>query len=145
MQVQRQRWVAGRWAVARRYVGPLLRQAWRAPSLLALDTALYLSAPPRSLVLGLWSVLALLALTGISGSIWPAWLWLELLGLFGVYVGVALWLDGATWRDAWHVLAGVKALPGFIWMMIRALGHALRGRPVRWVPTPHGHERTHSP
>lgn len=145
MQVQRQRWVAGRGAVARRFTGPLLRQACRSRSLLAFDNALYLSAPPRSLLLGLWGGLAVLALSGALGSVWPAWLWLGLLGLFGVYVAAALWLDGASWRDAWHLVGSVKAFPGFAWMMARALVRTLRGAPVHWVPTPHGHERTPSP
>lgn len=145
MKLQRQRWVAGRGSVARQFTGALLRKAWQTKSLLALDTAFYLSAPPRSMLVGMWGVLALLGFTGVLSSIWPAGLWLSLIGLFAVYLGAALWLDGANWQDTRLLVGSVKAFPNFVWMMLGALGRALRRTPVRWVPTPHGQEPMHRP
>lgn len=139
MGTQRDRWMAGRGQVARAYVGPLLRRFAATGDALALDTALFLVAAPRSLLLagmGGFLLLALLA-PGIPG-LWPAATWFSVcLGFVG-YVLAGMWLDGATRRDYVRLVRGVGQLPRFTLQMAGATWKALTGAAVRWVPTPHG-------
>lgn len=139
MGTQRDRWMAGRGQVARAFVGPLLAKFARTGSLLALDTALYLVAAPRSLLLAGMGGLTLLALAapGLPGM-WPAWVWLATCAGFVAYVLAGLALDGAAPRDYLRLFKGAAQLPRFTLQMARATWKALTGAAVRWVPTPHG-------
>lgn len=139
MGTQRDRWMAGRGQVARAFVGKLLWKFLRSGDPLALDTALYLVAAPRSLLLAGMGGLTLLALAapGLPG-IWPAWVWLAACSGFVAYVLAGLWLDGAGLRDYARLLTGLTQLPRFTLQMARATWKALSGAAVRWVPTPHG-------
>ena len=139
MGTQRTRWMAGRGQVARAFVGPLLRRFVATRDPLALDTALYLVAAPRSLLLaGMGGFLLLAAAAPGLPGIWPAWVWSGACAGFVGYVFAGLWLDGATRRDYARVLRGVGQLPRFTFQMAGATWKALTGAAVRWVPTPHG-------
>lgn len=139
MGTQRSRWMAGRGQVARAFVGPLLRRFAATGDPLALDTALFLVAAPRSLLLAGLGGFCLLALLvpGLPG-LWPAWIWLAACFGFVGYVLAGLWLDGASRGDYLRLLRGVVQLPRFTWQMAQATWKALTGAAVRWVPTPHG-------
>ncbi len=139
MGTQRNRWMAGRGQVARAYFGPLMRRFAATGDALALDTALFLVAAPRSLLLAGMGGFLLLAtiLPGLPG-LWPAWVWLGVCLGFVAYVLIAMWLDGASRRDYLRLLRGVGQLPRFTWQMAGATWKALSGAAVRWVPTPHG-------
>jgi cellulose synthase/poly-beta-1,6-N-acetylglucosamine synthase-like glycosyltransferase len=139
MGTQRDRWMAGRGQVARTFTGPLLATFARTGSLLALDTALYMLAVPRSLLLAGMGSLTLLALAapGLPG-LWPAWIWLATCLGFVAYVLAGLWLDGAAARDYLRLFKGAAQLPRFTLQMAHATWKALTGAAVRWVPTPHG-------
>ena len=150
MGTQRTRWLAGRGQVARAYVGPLLARFGRTGDLRALDTALYLVAPPRSLLLAALAGFTGLALVGdrawaggaMGGAglpgVWPLWGWLALDLGFVAYVLAGLALDGARWREYGRLGRSLAQLPRFTWQMTRASWQALTGAAVRWVPTPHG-------
>jgi cellulose synthase/poly-beta-1,6-N-acetylglucosamine synthase-like glycosyltransferase len=139
MGTQRGRWMAGRGQVARAFVGPLLAKFVRTGDPLALDTAGYLVAAPRSLLLASMGGMLLLALAapGLPGM-WPAWVWFATCLGFVAYVLAGLWLDGASARDYARLGRGVAQLPRFTLQMASATWKALTGAAVRWVPTPHG-------
>lgn len=139
MGTQRDRWMAGRGQVARAYCGPLLRRFVATGDALALDTALFLVAAPRSLLLaGMGGCFLLAALAPGLPGIWPAWVWFgACLGFVG-YVLAGMWLDGATRSDYVRLARGVAQLPRFTLQMAGATWKALTGAAVRWVPTPHG-------
>ena len=139
MGTQRVRWMAGRGQVARAFSGPLLRRFIATGDPLALDTALFLLAAPRSLLLaGMGGFLVLSAAFPRLPGIWPAWLWLATCLGFVAYVLAGLWLDGASRRDYVRLLRGLTQLPRFTLQMAGATWKALTGAAVRWVPTPHG-------
>ena len=67
---QRHRWEAGRLAVGRQYVGPLLRRAWRERDPVALELALELLTLPLAQLV-LW-IIAVQVLAAIAALFWPA-------------------------------------------------------------------------
>lgn len=139
MGTQRTRWMSGRGQVARDFTGPLLKSFFTRGSLLGLDTALYFTAVPRSLLLVSLAGLAFLALAapGLPG-LWSAGVWLAALVGFVFYVLAGLWLDGASRRDYVALVGGVAQLPRFTWQMTQATWKALNGFRARWISTPHG-------
>lgn len=139
MGTQRNRWMAGRGQVARAFFGPLMRRFTSSGDPLALDTALFLVAAPRSLLLAGMGGFFLLAalLPGLPG-LWPAWVWFGACFGFVLYVLAGMWLDGAERRDYLRLVRGLGQLPRFTWQIAGATWKALSGAAVRWVPTPHG-------
>lgn len=133
---QRQRWVAGRAQVARAYA-PRLWRAGLTGNANALDMAMFLSTPPRVLLLLGFCFAALAAIAGLPGMA-PLSLWIGCLVTFAFYVLAGLYLDGAPLRAYWGLAKGTLQLPRFAWLMTLAAGRALSGAAVRWVPTPHG-------
>lgn len=137
MQTQRNRWMAGRGQVARAYVKPLLKSFFTTGNWNALDMAAFLMSPPRVLTLAGFGALLLLALAGVPG-VWSAALWFGCLALFGAYVCLGLYLDGAPARAYMGLFKGALMLPRFFFQMAGATWKALTGARVRWVATPHG-------
>jgi len=132
---QRKRWVAGVAIAARRYGWRLLAAGVRNASVQQLVAAFAVTKPPRSLLLGLMGLLA------IVGALFPdipyllPWLfWAAALGSFAVYVLLGMVLDGAR-PAAYLALLGA---PAFVVMMMGAtLVGVLRASKQRWIPTEH--------
>ncbi|MEB3197573.1 MAG: glycosyltransferase family 2 protein [Candidatus Sericytochromatia bacterium] len=139
MGQQRRRWLSGRAQAARRHAGALLEAAVRQRRLLALDTLLDVTAPPRSLQLLVWLTGFLLAVGGLQPWGWGL-VWGACLALVPVYLATALWLDGQGLRQAGAMLASLSGLPRLTWQLLRARAAALGGRPQGWIPTRHGED-----
>jgi hypothetical protein len=129
---QRARWAAGRRHVARRLVGPLLRQAAarREPGLL--DLAIRLVQPSRSFVALLSAVLGVVA--GVTGSgllfPWPVWAVIAAIQLLSPVA--FLWREGVGWR--YLIRYPLLVLLAILWLPIRLMSRVV-GR--RWYHTPH--------
>lgn len=137
MQIQRERWVAGRAQVAKTFLRSLLVAFVTRGNPVALDVAGYLCAPPRSVMLAGHTLLFIAAVLALPGT-WPAIFWGCVLILFAIYVGTGLWLDGNPARSLRLVGHAIAQFPGFTWMMVRALFKGLLGKSSVWIPTPHG-------
>jgi len=128
---QRKRWEQGRFALVRRYTGPLLSKAWRDRDRLCLDLALDLMVPPLSyllLHLGAWTGAAL-----AMAAFWPSTRPLLGWALIADSALVAHVLRG--WQLSGVGLQGLADLlrvPGFLYWKLRLLGEE---RLQQWQPT----------
>jgi len=125
---QRRRWEQGRIALLRSRVGPLLRQAVTAPSLVCLDLAVELLVLPLSYV-----VLNILALTLLAWLLAPAgmWPWTGVLCLTAVAVYV---LRG--WQLSGTGVRGLLDLARAPFYLVWKVLVMLRGRrSSEWVRT----------
>jgi cellulose synthase/poly-beta-1,6-N-acetylglucosamine synthase-like glycosyltransferase len=92
---QRHRWEAGRFQMAKQYLIPLLREAYKTKSKLLLDLAMDLIVPPLSIVATAAFAGAVLSLALTS---W-AWIpWMLSIGCIAVYVVRGVIVSGAGWR-----------------------------------------------
>jgi cellulose synthase/poly-beta-1,6-N-acetylglucosamine synthase-like glycosyltransferase len=132
---QRKRWVAGVAIAARRYGWRLFATGLRNASLQQLVAAFAVTKPPRSVLLGLMGLLAVLgALFPAAPLLLPWPFWLAALGSFAAYVLLGMALDGVR-PAAYLALLGA---PVFVVMMMgTTLVGVLRASKQRWVPTAH--------
>ena len=132
---QRERWIGGRVAMARRFVPVLLREAVRRPSLMLADLAMDLLVPPLS-------VLTLLATAGVgisagaglvsAGLTTPLAAWGLSFAALVVHVAHAARVarrGRALLRVAW-------SLPGYALGKALITFRSLRRSDERWVRTP---------
>jgi cellulose synthase/poly-beta-1,6-N-acetylglucosamine synthase-like glycosyltransferase len=132
---QRERWIGGRAAMARRYLGALVRGAVTRPSLMLADLALDLVVPPLS-VLAVASAAGLavsVVLAAAAGSIGAsAIVWSLASAALFVHVMHAARLAGesrAFLRAAW-------SLPRYAWDKTMTAARALPRSEEIWVRTP---------
>jgi hypothetical protein len=124
---QRERWEAGRAALARKQVGLLLSRSLRARSLVLFDLAMDLFVPPLTYV-ALAAVGGALA-SAASWAFWHGAWWSALPSIVAVacvasYVVRGVWLSGVGWR----------AVPDLAWApvyMIWKVALALRSTRAR--------------
>jgi cellulose synthase/poly-beta-1,6-N-acetylglucosamine synthase-like glycosyltransferase len=133
---QRLRWMQGYWDVAARYLPRLLAKAARG-SPRCLELALYLVAPPRSLLTAAVFAMGVATLL-MPGEAWlieiPAGAWFAIGSVLAVLPLLALPLERAPAR----VYASVPLIPLFAvsWAPLVVLGLVRRGR-REWVGTAH--------
>ncbi len=132
---QRDRWIGGRVAMARRYLTALVGQAVRRRSLMLADLAIDLMVPPLSLltVCAVLGVGASFAIGMVSGSFPVSGLvWLVTAAALGVHVAVASRIAG----QGRALLRAAGAIPGYaLDKTVRAL-RATRRSDETWVRTP---------
>jgi hypothetical protein len=132
---QELRWEGGRFALARRHLGALLRAAWRQRAWLHLDAALDLTTPPFALLAagtaGMAALHALIWLAGGPGL--PAALWAALLAgqTFYVLAGCALARVPVRAYAALAVYGPLYAVAKVWYCILVAAGGSRE-----WVPTP---------
>jgi len=132
-RTQRQRWEGGRWALARRFGGPLLAEALRRGSPMVFDLAMDLLVPPLSYV-AMATALGV-ALSGAhvlfaGGASWSVVPWLACLVGLTAYVVRGVWLARVGMRG---VLDLLWAPIYVVWKLALALrpSSARRGEWVR--------------
>jgi cellulose synthase/poly-beta-1,6-N-acetylglucosamine synthase-like glycosyltransferase len=135
---QELRWEGGRFALARRCLGPLLRAVWqrrRGGWWPYLDTALDLTTPPFVLLAAgtaAMTVIHALLWLAAGGPGWPASLWAALLAGQAVYVFTGCAVARAPWRAyAALFLYG----PLYAAAKVRYCLTIARGETVGWIPT----------
>jgi hypothetical protein len=132
---QRQRWEGGRGAVARQYVMPLLRAAFRRRDPVVLDLALDLLVPPLSRIvaavgLGWVAALVVVGVWGGAAALVALSLWtLAAIGLI-VYVGRGCAMSGG-YRSALDLLWA----PFYMLWKITVPARASRSPAAEWVRT----------
>jgi 1,2-diacylglycerol 3-beta-glucosyltransferase len=134
VDTQRERWIGGRVAMARRFAPALVRQALRGRSLMAADLACDLIVPPLSVLLlasiaGLAISLLLAMAAGATTWAWAVWL-LACAGL-GVHVAHAARVAGRG--RAFIRAAG--SVPGYAVGKALTAVRALRRSDDAWVRT----------
>jgi len=131
---QRDRWIGGRVAMARRFVPALVRQAARGRSLMAADLACDLIVPPLSVLL-LASVtglaLSLLLAIAAAGPTWSWVMWLTTCVGLGVHVAHAARVAGRG--QAFVRAAG--SIPGYALGKAVTAARALQRPDNVWVRT----------
>jgi 1,2-diacylglycerol 3-beta-glucosyltransferase len=130
---QRDRWIGGRVAMARRWAGPLLAMAVRRRSGLAADLAVDLVLPPLSALL---VVLALgvpvaAGIAWLGGGVWPLVLWTAALVMLVVHVGHAAVLAGRG-RD---FLRALLTVPRYAVDKARLVVRGVRTTDDSWIRT----------
>jgi cellulose synthase/poly-beta-1,6-N-acetylglucosamine synthase-like glycosyltransferase len=132
---QRKRWVAGVAIAARRYGWRLFAAGVRNANLQQMVAAFAVTKPPRSILLGLMGLLAVVGALFPNAPFLLPWLfWTAALGSFAVYVLLGMALDGVR-PAAYLALLGA---PVFVVMMMgTTLVGVLRASKQRWVPTTH--------
>lgn len=136
MGAQRKRWLSGKAQVARAYGPALLARFLRRGDWQALDTALYMTALPRVLLVAGALAFALLGALLPAAGFWPPAFWLALLAFgLGSYVVSGLRLDGAGFGAIARSLGLLVHLPRFAWQMLGGTLAALAGRRVLWERT----------
>lgn len=130
---QRLRWYGGAFDMQRRYLGPLLRAAWRHRSLDALDRALELALPPFSALCvtaaGLVLLQSILWMAGVPSFLGPSVL---LAALALAYPFLGLWAERAPASSFRALLHG----PFYaLWRVRVGLTARLRRGRVPWVRT----------
>ena len=128
---QRARWMAGRRAVARRYLGPLWRGAIEQRSLRLFDVGLRLVQPGRSFVAALSGGLTLTALATRSRLLFPWPIWGAITALQFLEPIPFLHRDGVATK---HLLRyPFLAILAVLWIPIRIVSAMTRG----WGHTVH--------
>ncbi len=132
--VQRERWIGGRFAMARRFGGALVRGAVKRRSLMLADLACDLFVPPLSLLTLASGVgcVASLALAGASSTFVPAAVvWSAAFAGLCLHVTHAAWVAGQGWA-----LAGAAgAIPRYALDRTMTALRALRPSEDTWVRT----------
>lgn len=128
---QRARWVRGKRAVARQWVGKLLRAAGSQRSWAPVDVAIRLIQPGRSFLVLLAAVLALAS--GVTGSdvLLPWWLWTVAASVWFLAPMVFLIREGVPARYIARYPA--LALLALLWLPIRVASRVGKGG---WRRTP---------
>jgi cellulose synthase/poly-beta-1,6-N-acetylglucosamine synthase-like glycosyltransferase len=129
---QRARWVAGKRALARQFVRPLLAQGWRRRAWEPVDVALRLLQPGRSFIALLSAILLVVAALWPSIYLLPAAVWA------GATIVQLVWPLPFLVREdvpVRYLLAyPVVTLIAALWAPIRIVSRLQRG----WYHTPHG-------
>jgi cellulose synthase/poly-beta-1,6-N-acetylglucosamine synthase-like glycosyltransferase len=130
---QRERWIGGRLALARRQAGPLLWQGIGRRSGMLIDLALDLLVPPVSVLAGVIAVGSVMAtgLWGVGGPGLVAAVWGTALVGLTVHVFHAAALAGRSRA----LLSAAVTLPGYALRKARILARTWRSRDDRWVRT----------
>ena len=131
---QRERWIGGRFAMARRFVPTLLRRAFRDRSPMLADLAADLMTPPLSL-LSLASIAGLAASGALAlakgGPTWSGIVWAVAFAGLGLHVVEAARLAGRG-RD---LVRAAGALPGYALRRAATAVRALRRAEDTWIRT----------
>ncbi|TAK35854.1 MAG: glycosyltransferase [Chloroflexota bacterium] len=133
---QRKRWVAGVAIGASRYGWRALVSGIRSVSVWQTTAGFGATKPPRSLLLSLCGLLAMIGgLFPTTPALLPWPFWIGALGSFAAYVLLGMVLDGARPRAYLALLCA----PVFLLFMLRAfVAGGLRPSRERWIPTAHG-------
>ena len=136
---QRQRWYGGAFELQKRYMGKLLRAAWRQHSLDALDSALELALPPFSVLCvlssGLVVVQGILLLAQVDTPLFAS---IALTALVLMYPMLGLRIDRAPISSFRTLLLGPLYALWRVWVGLTV--RLRRGR-VPWVRTRREEER----
>ncbi len=130
---QRERWIGGRAAVARNWLGPLLRYTWAHRSVMALDLAVDLVVPPISAVVIAATAGAMVSLAtwALGGSVVPAAMFVMALVLVAIHVTLAAVLV----NRGTDLLRAVQHVPAYAWSKAVIAIRGLRRTPEVWVRT----------
>jgi cellulose synthase/poly-beta-1,6-N-acetylglucosamine synthase-like glycosyltransferase len=128
---QRERWMAGRREVARRYAWLLLRRAVRQRDGAALDLAIRLVQPGRMFIALLCALLAVVASVSGSRLLLPWIAWASAAAAAFLLPIAFLWRDRVAPR--YLVRYPLVTVLAVLWLPVRVLGQ--RRRP--WERTPH--------
>ncbi len=128
---QRQRWESGRFAVAKRYAGPLLKRAIDRRDPGALELALDLLTPPIGYLGAGTVILAVLGCAGLALGLSPNWLLVA--ALFGAVLATHVLRGWQLCPLGWRALLSLAYAPLFITWKIVTL---IRQRGNRdWIRT----------
>ena len=128
---QRARWVAGKRAVARAALRPLLTAAWAKRSWAPVDVAIRLVQPGRSFLALIAALLAAVAAVTGAAALLPWWLWALVAAVVVIAPVAFLVRDGVPGR--YVVRYPVVALLAILWLPIRVMS---RIRRRGWRRTP---------
>jgi cellulose synthase/poly-beta-1,6-N-acetylglucosamine synthase-like glycosyltransferase len=131
---QRERWIGGRLALARRFALRLLRESVSRRRLMLADLAIDLLIPPVSALVVIAAVGLGIVVSGWALGVMPVGVvlvWMMAAAALSVHVWHAAWVIGRTRA----LLGALAAVPAYALGKTRIAGHGLRATADVWVRT----------